>query len=104
MSARIPVHDIADRGDNGDVHLTAHGVDGDDGALESPGLGELIEEIWDGGDRVGFLGDASLGEDPLGRAGVGAEDAKSRSPSTIAASQNRSRHGITIPASRPKPR
>ena len=29
----------------GDVDLTTHGVDGDEGAFELPGLGQLVEQI-----------------------------------------------------------
>jgi hypothetical protein len=33
--------------------LTSHSVDGDERALELLGLGELVEQIGDGGDLVG---------------------------------------------------
>src|SRR6202011_1852321 len=37
------------------LDLAAHGVDGNERALELFGLGELIEKIGDGGDLVGLL-------------------------------------------------
>ena len=44
----------------GDLDLTAHGVDGDERPFQLPGLGKLIEQIWDGGDLVGLFGDREL--------------------------------------------
>ena len=55
----------------GDLDLAAHGVDGHQGALELPGLGELVEKIGDGGDLVGLLRDAGLRQRQPGRGGVG---------------------------------
>ena len=57
----------------GDLDLTAHGVDGDEGAFELPRLGELVEQIGDGGDLVGLLGHAELRQRQPGVGRVGAE-------------------------------
>ena len=62
-------------GDNpvGDLDLAAHGVDADQGALELLGLGEMIEQIGDGGDLVGLLWHAQLRQGQSRRSRVGAE-------------------------------
>ena len=57
----------------GDFDLRAHGVDGDHGALELPGLGQMVEQVGNGGDLVGFLGHAELGQREAGVGGVGAQ-------------------------------
>jgi hypothetical protein len=44
----------------GDLDLTAHGVDGDQGAFELLVFGELIEKFRNGGDLVGLLRDGEL--------------------------------------------
>lgn len=38
-----------------DRHLAAHGVDGDDSAVELAGVGHGVEQVGDGGDLVGLL-------------------------------------------------
>ena len=43
----------------GDGGLAAHGVDRDQRAFELFGLGELIEQVRDGGDLVGLFGTES---------------------------------------------
>ena len=55
----------------GDGDLAAHGVDGDQRAVELFGLGELIEQIRDGGDLVGLFGNRELGQ---GQARIGGID------------------------------
>ena len=39
----------------GDLDLTAHGIDADQGALQLLGSRELVEQLRDGGDLVGLL-------------------------------------------------
>jgi hypothetical protein len=57
----------------GDVDLAAHGIDGDQRPFQLVGLGEVIEQIRDGGDFVGFLRYAQLRERQPRRGRVGAE-------------------------------
>jgi hypothetical protein len=57
----------------GDVGLATHGVDGDQRPFQLVGLGEVIEQIRDGGDYVGFLRYAQLRECQPRRGRVGAE-------------------------------
>ena len=57
----------------GDIGLAAHGIDGDDGAFELLGLGEMIDEFGNGGDLVGLLGHGGLGEGEAGIGGIGGE-------------------------------
>jgi len=45
--------------------------DGDERAFELFGLGELIEQIWDGGDLVGLFRDRELRQRQAGVGGVG---------------------------------
>ena len=64
----------------GDLDLAAHGVDGDQGALELLGLGELVEQLGNGGDLVGLLRHADLGQGQPGVGGVGAEHVQRLDP------------------------
>ena len=57
----------------GDLHLTAHGIDRDQSALELPGLGQKIEQVRDGGDLVGLLRHAQLGQGQPGVGRIGAQ-------------------------------
>ena len=57
----------------GDLDLTSHGVDGDEGAFELFRLGQMVEQIGDGGDLVGLLGHAELRQRQTGVGRVGAE-------------------------------
>jgi len=60
-------------GDNlvGDLDLTAHGIDGDECAGKLLGLGEMVQEIGNGGDLVGLFRDGELrqGQPRRGRVG-----------------------------------
>ena len=55
----------------GDLGLATHRIDGDEGALELARFGELIEEIGNGGDLVGFFGHAELGQHERCIGGIG---------------------------------
>ena len=57
----------------GDLDLAAHGVDGDERAFELLGLGELVEQLGDGGDLVGLFRNLKLRQGQPGVGGVGAE-------------------------------
>lgn len=57
----------------GNLHLAAHRIDGDQRPFRLAVFGEVIEEIGDGGDLVGFLGKAALRQDQPGGVGVGAQ-------------------------------
>ena len=57
----------------GDLDLTPHGVDGDEGAFELFHLGQMIEQDGDGRDLVGLLGHAQLRQRQMGVGRVGAE-------------------------------
>ena len=57
----------------GNVDLATHGIDGDQRPFQLVGLGEVIEQIRDGGDFVGFLRYAPLRERQPRRRRVGAE-------------------------------
>jgi hypothetical protein len=56
-----------------DLDLAAHGVDADQGALELLGLGEMVEQIGDGGDLVGLFRHAQLRRCQPRRGRVGAK-------------------------------
>ena len=64
----------------GNPDLAADGVDGDKRAFELPGLGELIENIRNGGDFVGLLRHAELRQDQSCVGGIGAERMESLDP------------------------
>ena len=53
--------------------LAAHSIDGDQRTFELAGFGEFIEKIGNGGDFVGFLGNASLRQRQTGGGGIGAQ-------------------------------
>ena len=57
----------------GNLDLAAHGVDGDQGTFELAGFSELIDKIRNGGDFVGFFGNAGLCQDQTSGGGVGAQ-------------------------------
>ena len=57
----------------GDLDLAAHGIDTDQRALELLGLGQMIEQIGDGGDLVGLLWHAQLRQCQPRRSRVGAQ-------------------------------
>ena len=57
----------------GDLDLAAHGVDGDERPVELAGLGQVIEQVGDGGDLVGLLRNRQLRQGQPGGGGVGAE-------------------------------
>lgn len=49
----------------GDLDLAAHGVDADEGALELTGVGQIVEQLGNGGDLVGLLRHAALRQHQL---------------------------------------
>jgi hypothetical protein len=55
------------------LDLAAHRTDGDQRPFKLAGFGELIEQIGDGGDLVGFLGNAGLRQYQPSGGGVGAQ-------------------------------
>jgi hypothetical protein len=57
----------------GNLDLAAHRIDADQRSFKLVGFGELIEQIGDGGDLVGFLGNAGLRQDQPSGGGVGAQ-------------------------------
>ena len=64
----------------GDLHLTAHGIDRDPSALELPGLGQKIEQVRDGGDLIGLLRHAQLGQGEPGVGRIGAQRVQGLEP------------------------
>ena len=57
----------------GDLDLTAHGVDGDQGTFELAGFGQLVEKLGNSGDLVGLLRNAELRQGQSCGGGVGAQ-------------------------------
>jgi hypothetical protein len=57
----------------GDFDLAAHGVDGDERAFELSGVGELVEQLGDGGDFIGLFWNGKLRQSQAGVGGVGAQ-------------------------------
>ena len=64
----------------GDLDLTAHGVDGDQGAFELLGLGQLVEKRGNSGDLVALLRHRELRQGQPGGGGVGAQPVQGLEP------------------------
>jgi len=89
-----------------DVDLAAHGVDGDERAREPIGFGQVVEQLGNGGDFVGFLWNRELGQGQPGVGGVSAEPMQRLQPLAFVARAPRGLavDGDEIVASRPKRR
>ena len=57
----------------GDFDLATHGVDGDERAVELPGVGELVEQLGDCSDFIGLFRNGKLRQSQPGVGGVGAQ-------------------------------
>jgi hypothetical protein len=64
----------------GDVDLTAHGIDGDQGTFELAGFGELVEKLGNSGNLVGLLRNPELRQGQSCGGGIGAERVQGLEP------------------------